>query len=182
MSGIEEIAKRCVCEPLSRPIEEIERIGEFALNMISENDAASGRASSESTFYKEQSEMENISEMLRKHKLWLKDEDGGERADLSWASLSGADLSWASLSGADLSEANLRRMASGNNSEILTVQTGEWIIVYTDDMMAIGCQQHSLSEWWSFSDDQIADMDKGAVAFWRKWKPILQQIMGSYEK
>ena len=32
------IAKRCVCEPLSRPIEEIERIGEFALNMRSEND------------------------------------------------------------------------------------------------------------------------------------------------
>ena len=48
MSDIEEIAKRCVCEPLSRPIEEIERIGEFALKMRSENDAASGRASSES--------------------------------------------------------------------------------------------------------------------------------------
>ena len=111
--------------------------------------------------------MENISEILRKHKLWLKDEDG-ERADLSDAKLSGANLS----------EANLRRVASGNNSEILTVQTGEWIIVYTPVCMAIGCQQHSLSEWWSFNDEQIADMDKGSLDFWRKWKPILRQIMG----
>ena len=172
--------------------------------------------------------MENISEILRKHKLWLKDEDGGERADLrganligahligahliganlSGADLSGADLSGANLRGANLrganlsgahlidahlsganlrgahliganlSGANLRRMASGNNREIRTMQTGEWIIVYTDDMMAIGCRQYSLSEWWSFSDDQIADMDKGALDFWRKWRPILRQIMG----
>ena len=192
--------------------------------------------------------MENISEILRKHKLWLKGEDGGERADLSGANLSGADLSGADLSGADLrvadligaslrgadlsgadlsgadlsganligaslrgadlsdadlsgadligadlrgadlsgadlsgadlSGADLRRMASGNNREIRTMQTGEWIIVYTDDMMSIGCRQHSLSEWWSFNDEQIADMDKGALDFWRKWRPILRQIMG----
>ena len=166
--------------------------------------------------------MENISEILRNHKLWLKDEDGGERANLidadlrganliganlrgaslrgaglsgsdliganlrgsnlRGASLRGADLIDADLRDADLSGADLRRMASGNNREIRTMQTGEWIIVYTDDMMAIGCRQYSLSEWWSFSDDQIADMDKGALDFWRKWKPILQQIMGSYEK
>ena len=181
---------------------------------------------------------ENVSVILRKHKLWLKGEDGGEYADLSgadlsstnlrdanlrdanlrstdlcgadlreanlsganlgYADLSGADLrdanlsyanlidanlSGANLSGADLREAglcgaNLRRMACGNNREIRTMQTGGWGIVYTDDMMAIGCQQHSLSEWRSFSDDQIADMDKGALDFWRKWRPVLRQIMG----
>ena len=44
---------------------------------------------------------------LRKHKLWLEDKDGGERANLSGADLSGADLSRANLSGADLSWANL---------------------------------------------------------------------------
>ena len=157
--------------------------------------------------------MENISEILRNHKLWLKDEDGGARASLSGADLRGAslrgadlrgadlrdadlinadlidadlidanlinaDLRGANLRGADLSGADLRRMASGNNREIRTVQTGEWIIVYTDDMMDIGCRQHSLSEWWSFTDEQIADMDKGALDFWRKWRPILRQIMG----
>ena len=63
-----------------------------------------------------------LAEILKKHKLWLVDDDNGERADLSranlfganlsgadlsGANLSGADLSWANLSGADLSEANL---------------------------------------------------------------------------
>ncbi len=53
-----------------------------------------------------------LNEILRKHKMWLNDEDGGERADLSGADLSGADLSRANLSGAnlrcaDISGANL---------------------------------------------------------------------------
>ena len=62
-----------------------------------------------------------IAVVLKKHGLWLKNE-GGERANLSWAylrwaDLSGADLSganlswaylsWANLSGADLSGADL---------------------------------------------------------------------------
>ena len=50
---------------------------------------------------------EELEVFLRKHKLWLNDEDGGERADLSWADLSRADLSWANLSWADLSRADL---------------------------------------------------------------------------
>ena len=61
----------------------------------------------------------NIKKILDKHLKWLRDENGGERAnlsraDLSWADLSGADLSganlsWADLSRADLSGANLSR-------------------------------------------------------------------------
>ena len=70
-----------------------------------------------------------ISEILRKHKMWIDDEEGGERANLSGADLrranlseanlrgadlsrsylSGADLSGADLSGANLSGADLRR-------------------------------------------------------------------------
>ena len=60
---------------------------------------------------------EELEKILRKHKLWLAEEEGGERAYLSWANLSGADLSgadlswadlsWADLSGADLSRADL---------------------------------------------------------------------------
>jgi hypothetical protein len=50
---------------------------------------------------------EELNEFLRKHKLWLKNEEGGERANLSWADLSGADLSRADLSLANLSLANL---------------------------------------------------------------------------
>ena len=65
---------------------------------------------------------EELKSILDKHLKWLRSEDGGERAnlsganlsganlsgaDLSGANLSGADLSWANLSGADLSGANL---------------------------------------------------------------------------
>ena len=44
--------------------------------------------------------MKEITEILKLHKMWLNNEDGGEKADLS-----GADLSEANLSGADLSGA-----------------------------------------------------------------------------
>lgn len=44
-------------------------------------------------------EME-LKEILRKHKLWLNNEDGGERANLSRAKLSYANLKSADLSGA----------------------------------------------------------------------------------
>ena len=49
-----------------------------------------------------------LQEILDKHKKWLNDEDGGERADLSDANLRGAYLIGANLRGADLSDANLR--------------------------------------------------------------------------
>ena len=63
-----------------------------------------------------------LNEILEKHRKWLNNEEGGEKANLSgadlrranlswanlsWANLSGADLSWADLSWADLSWANL---------------------------------------------------------------------------
>ena len=54
------------------------------------------------TFTKEQ-----LAELLAKHRAWLNNEDGGERADLSSADLRYADLSYADLSYADLSSADL---------------------------------------------------------------------------
>ena len=50
---------------------------------------------------------EQLQEILRKHTSWRRNEEGGERADLSWADLSRADLSGAYLSGADLRGADL---------------------------------------------------------------------------
>jgi hypothetical protein len=65
----------------------------------------------------------DLKEVLRKHKMWLKNAEGGEKADLSWANLreanlkeanltradlTRADLSWANLREANLSGANLR--------------------------------------------------------------------------
>ena len=45
---------------------------------------------------------EQLNEVLEKHKKWINDEPGGERADLRRANLQGANLR-----GADLWEANL---------------------------------------------------------------------------
>ena len=50
---------------------------------------------------------EKLKEIIASHGKWLRYENGGERANLSGADLSGANLSGADLSGADLSGANL---------------------------------------------------------------------------
>ena len=49
---------------------------------------------------------EELNEILRKHKLWLEEEDG-ECADLSYADLRGANLRGANLRGANLRGADL---------------------------------------------------------------------------
>ena len=51
---------------------------------------------------------EQLAEVLEKHKKWLNDEPGGERADLRRANLQGADLRGANLRGANLRGANFR--------------------------------------------------------------------------
>ena len=51
---------------------------------------------------------EQLKEVLEKHKLWILEDEGGERADLSGADLSDANLSGADLSGANLRDADLR--------------------------------------------------------------------------
>ena len=48
-----------------------------------------------------------LDEVLAKHKKWLNNEDGGERADLQGANLQYADLRHADLQYADLQGANL---------------------------------------------------------------------------
>ena len=51
---------------------------------------------------------EKLKEILERHRKWLNDEDGGERANLYGADLRGANLRGANLYGADLRGANLR--------------------------------------------------------------------------
>ena len=93
---------------------------------------------------------EKLAEILAAHKLWLNNEEGGVKANLSRANLRGAnlreanlsranlrganlreanlsradlswaDLSWATLSGADLSEANLRGANLSGAKELLS--------------------------------------------------------------
>ena len=51
---------------------------------------------------------EKLKEILERHRKWLNDEDGGERANLRGANLCGADLRGANLRGANLCGADLR--------------------------------------------------------------------------
>ena len=50
-----------------------------------------------------------IKKVLDLHKIWLNNKQGGEKADLRKANLSGANLLWVDLREANLSEANLSR-------------------------------------------------------------------------
>ena len=108
-------------------------------------------------------------------------------ANLSDANLSGANLRGAYLSGAYLSDANLSGAylselssiwgISGNCREVKAIQCDYWPVTYTAERMQIGCQFHTLAEWWSFTDEEIGRMDSKALDWWQVWKPILQNII-----
>lgn len=102
-----------------------------------------------------------LNKAIKQHELWLKHE-GGERADLS---------------GADLSNADLRLISCGNQQEIITLQTKRWCVVYTSEIMAIGCQSHPISEWWEFSEKTISEMDTHALAWWKKNNGWIRQAI-----
>ena len=105
---------------------------------------------------------DSISDILAKHRLWLDSEDGGERAGLIYADLSNANLSY----------------AVGNLLHLKTIICDTYPVTYTAEDMQIGCQRHAIKEWWEFDDRRIVEMDgKTALKFWRKWKPLLQQII-----
>ena len=141
---------------------------------------------------------DQLQEIIAKHQLWLDDEEGGERADLSYADLRYADLRYADLRSANLRSANLRyadlrsanlryanlRSASdilcvGNMANIKSIQADIWPVAYTCDEMQIGCQRHTIPEWWAFGDDEISRMDSCALGWWKVWKPILQAMIAA---
>ena len=106
-------------------------------------------------------------------------------ANLRWANLEGADLYEADLEGANLRDANLRdadlreadlkdayleeanleeanlRYCTGNSKQIKAIQTETYHITYTDKVMAIGCEQYPIEEWFNFDDETIDKMDPG---------------------
>ena len=51
---------------------------------------------------------DELKKIIEKHEKWLKDQEGGERANLCGADLRGANLCGANLRGANLCDANLR--------------------------------------------------------------------------
>ena len=128
---------------------------------------------------------------LKLHQKWLNNEVSGTRADLTGAdlihaNLYGANLTRASLYGADLynadltdatlTDANLTNLL-GNMKHIKTLQTDKYPVSYTTRVLQIGCKKHSIEEWKNFDDETISKMDRGALEWWAKWKPIIMQII-----
>lgn len=121
---------------------------------------------------------EELKAVLEKHKLWLEGHADGERADLIGANLWNADLSGADLSGANLIDTKLWD-CTGNRTEIKSVSIFEqYTVVYTSDRLQIGCENHPIEDWWTFSDEQIIEMGgKTALKFWRENKDLIRTII-----
>jgi hypothetical protein len=116
-----------------------------------------------------------LTEILRLHGMWLRGEEGGERANLAYAILTGANLAYANLAYAVLTDANLTDAnltdailtgailtdailtdailtdadlrCSGDMRRIKTMQIEHWHIGYTHDTLQVGCQRHPIEKW-----------------------------------
>jgi uncharacterized protein YjbI with pentapeptide repeats len=99
-------------------------------------------------------------------------------ADLCGADLCGADLDGANLDGANLCGANLCGEILKRTP--LTVAGLRWFVLITDGFLRIGCQRHSHADWANFSDEQIAQMDSSASAFWATWKAPLLSMCAAH--
>lgn len=93
-----------------------------------------------------------LDEVLAKHKKWLNEEDGGERADLQYADLQGADLRGADLRDADLWHADLQgadlRDADLQGANINFCSWPIWcgsLKVHIDDEIGLQLLYHAVS-------------------------------------
>ena len=130
---------------------------------------------------------------LRCANLYGADLDG---ANLDGADLDGANLYCANLRGANLNDANLRGAdldgANLDGADLdgekitkspLSIVGLRYGCIISDGFMRLGCKRFSHSEWESFDDEQISEMDIGALEFWNQWKtPLLQMCKAHADK
>ena len=102
-----------------------------------------------------------------------------QRANLQGANLQGANLQRANLQGADLQRANLQgaNLRRANlPTDVIRIDGMRWDVTILYGYMYIGCQHHHVDDWNKFTDDEIAEMDDGALEFWRANKHKLITI------
>ena len=134
---------------------------------------------------------DKLQKILVMHGKFLRGAEGGVRANLTGADLTGANLTHANLFSANLSDANLTdanlncanlfsanlTRAAGNRRQVKSLQFEKYSVTYTASVLQIGCKNYKIDDWWGFDDLVISKMDRGALDWWRRWKPILRQII-----
>ena len=144
---------------------------------------------------------EELTEVLRLHKLWVESHPDGKRAYLERANLRGADLRVAYLRGAYLGDAylgdaDLRGAYLGDanlggadlrGADLIHCVPDEsgltgyamrglrWPVYIRDGSLSIGCQTHDIEKWrgWTCDSDSIRDMHTDAPEFWRKHRDVI---------
>jgi hypothetical protein len=132
---------------------------------------------------------QELKDILDKHGKWLRNEEGGERANLSSANLSSANLSSADLSSAnlrfaDLSSADLRsadlRSAVGFKFTPLQVVNTKYFITIFDDHVVWGCRKMTFEELNKFElKDCTSQWDESEFKLNKK---IITEMIRYYRK
>ena len=97
--------------------------------------------------------------------------------DLRGADLRGANLSHSFLTGADLRGCRINRVI-GNGKEIKTLVLHDYIISYTHDQLAIGCQQHIIESWKN--SDVLVHLDLNDFILWEENKEFIFEVIEKY--
>jgi hypothetical protein len=106
---------------------------------------------------------DELVEIIRKHALWLVDENEGERADLRFANLSFADLSFANLRSANLSFANLR--SANLRSADLSSANLRSADLSSADLQLVGQDIRGYLFWSFANDDGVVVLRAGCREF-----------------
>ena len=70
-----------------------------------------------------------------------------------------------------------------SSQPILNTPTSYWTICLRQDhTMKIGCQEHTISDWLSFTDEKISGMSSNALSWWKQWKPIIEAVVAQLPK
>lgn len=149
---------------------------------------------------------QELKDILDKHGKWLRNEEGGEKADLSYtdlrsanlrsanlsyadlssadlrsANLSWANLSWANLELADLSWANLSS-ANLSSANLLIFQFNRDQAFFTlDGMLRIGCIFMPISEWL-IGYEEIAKAHKYSEIETKAYGDFIKYCAKTFEK
>ena len=89
-----------------------------------------------------------------------------EAAEKGKANLRGANLYGANLYGANLDGEKITK------APLTVVGLRYWCLI-SEGYMRLGCKRFAHAEWESFSDEEISEMDDGALEFWKQWKSPL---------